>query len=450
MVIFANIRRQVSENLSVITARAIKSILVFSGVLSGLVLSVPIRAQDSGQLTLNQVVRAALSEDIWQQGNELRKQVVLAEGVAAGQLPDPKITLSAANVPVDSFDLDQEAMTQLKVGVSQIFPRGDTLELKQLKGRKQAELTGYQGKVREAQVAMTVSQLFLDVYLSQQTIALIEASRTPFEQLVQVTEVSYGAGLDRTRQADIIRAELELGRLDERLDKQWQQYDGNWQSLMEWLPQQVAVQPLSGDLPAILPLAHVRPGDWLSLSGILAKHPSVLAIRQQIDIAQTDVDISKQGYKPEWGLNTNYGYRQDAPDGSNRSDFISVGVTFDLPLFTDNRQDKKVSSAIYRAEAIETERLLILRKLRAEVGSTLARIERLNQRDDRYQEVLLPQVHQQSESSLSAYTNDVGDFAEVMRAHIAELNTKIEALQIQVERLKMIVRLNYLLAGELN
>lgn len=450
MATFANKRRQISEDRSVITAQAIKSTLVFSGVLSWLVLSAPARAGDTGQLTLNQVVRAALSEDIWQQGNELRKQAVLAESVAAGQLPDPKMTLSAANVPVDSFDLDQEAMTQLKVGVSQMFPRGDTLELKQLKGRKQGELTGYLGKAREAQVAMTVSQLYLDVYLSQQTIALIEANRAPFEQLVQVTEVSYSAGLGRTRQADIIRAELELGRLDERLDKLWQQYDGNWQSLMEWLPQQIAVQPLPGDLPTIPPLAHVRRGDWQSLSGILAKHPSVLAIRQQSDIAQTDVDIAKQSYKPEWGLNASYGYREDAPDGSSRSDFLSVGVTFDLPLFTDARQDKKVASATYRAEAIETERLLMLRNLRAEVGSTLARIERLDQRDDRYQKVLLPQVHQQSESSLNAYTNDVGDFAEVMRAHIAELNTRIEALQIQVKRLKMIVRLNYLLAGELS
>ena len=49
-------------------------------------------------------------------------------------------------------------------------------------------------------------------------------------------------------------------------------------------------------------------------------------------------------------------------------------------------------------------------------------------------------------STLSAYTADEGDFEEVMRAYIAELNTKIELLQIDVARLRVISRLNYLLA----
>ena len=48
---------------------------------------------------------------------------------------------------------------------------------------------------------------------------------------------------------------------------------------------------------------------------------------------------------------------------------------------------------------------------------------------------------------LSAYTADEGDFEEVMRAYIAELNTKIDLLQIDVERLQVLARLDYLLAG---
>ena len=34
-----------------------------------------------------------------------------------------------------------------------------------------------------------------------------------------------------------------------------------------------------------------------------------------------------------------------------------------------------------------------------------------------------------------------------MRAYIAELNTKIDLLQIDVERLQVLARLDYLLAG---
>ena len=41
--------------------------------------------------------------------------------------------------------------------------------------------------------------------------------------------------------------------------------------------------------------------------------------------------------------------------------------------------------------------------------------------------------------------NDNGDFAEAVRARIAELNAKIEALSLAVEREQVIARINYLL-----
>ena len=50
---------------------------------------------------------------------------------------------------------------------------------------------------------------------------------------------------------------------------------------------------------------------------------------------------------------------------------------------------------------------------------------------------------EQAEASLTAYTNDDGDFAEVVRARIAELNAQIDALNIDVERQKTIVQINY-------
>jgi hypothetical protein len=57
---------------------------------------------------------------------------------------------------------------------------------------------------------------------------------------------------------------------------------------------------------------------------------------------------------------------------------------------------------------------------------------------------------EQAEASLTAYNNDDGDFAEAVRARIAELNAKIDALGIAVERLQVITHMNYLLAGKTN
>ena len=53
-------------------------------------------------------------------------------------------------------------------------------------------------------------------------------------------------------------------------------------------------------------------------------------------------------------------------------------------------------------------------------------------------------MNEQAEASLTAYTNDDGDFAEAVRARIAEMDTEVIALDINIERQKTILRLNYL------
>ncbi len=427
---------------------AVRNTVLATGLVSSAML-IPATYAATKPLSLNQAVNAALAADVWQQGNELQRQAHLEEGAASGTLPDLRINLSAANLPVDTFNFNQEGMTQLKVGVSQMFPRGNTLELKKQRGIKSSELNEIAAQTRSAQVTVAVSTLFLDAWLAQQNAALIEQNRSLFEQLVDITEKSYESAWGKAQQQDVIRAELELSRLEERLNSVWQGFDNSYQLLAEWLPLSAGNGSLSTTLPNISPLKQLQRGDWNELSSTLVKHPLVKSIDQKRAIADTDVELAKQSYKPEWGLNASYGYRGDDPIGNSRSDFLSVGVSFDLPVFTDARQDKQVDAAIYRAQAVETERQLLLRKLRAEFEATTAQIERLDQRNALYQSQLLEQTRQQSESALNAYTAGIGDFAEVMRAHIAELNTRIEAQQIQVQRLKKIIQLNYLLVGEI-
>ncbi|MBW8190937.1 TolC family protein [Neiella marina] len=400
------------------------------------------------KLSLAKAVNLALSGDIWQEGNKLNGQAFLSEATAASSLPDPRINISAANIPTDTFNFDQEGMTQLKVGVSQMFPRGDTLQLRREQGKEKNELTLIAAKVRSAKVTSLVSQIYLDAWLAQHIADLIENNRYLFEQLVDVTEKGYTSAAGNTRQQDLIRADLELARLDERVLRIRQQFDTSLQLLLEWLPPEAIANALTIDAPEIEPLAVFKAGELSALTRVLAKHPTVRGIEQQREIANTDVEIAKQSYKPEWGLTASYGYRQDDPYGNSRADFLSVGVTFDLPIFTESRQDKQVDAARYRALSVETERQLLLRKLSAEFESLTAQINRLERRELQYSQKLLQQTNQQADSALNAYTADRGDFAEVMRAYIAVLNTQIEASQIQVERLKKVVQLNYLLAGE--
>lgn len=425
-------------------------ITMLSALLLGLGSTTAIAESAPEFLTLEKAVTLAVDADPWLTGSRHTQQALNDEATAAATLPDPRMSLMAGNFPVDSFDINQEAMTQLSVGVTQMFPRGDSLALAK---RQKQQLAGQHPLLRidrRAKVEATASQLWLEAFKAQESIRLIEQDRALFEQLVDAAEASYSSALGRARQQDVIRAQLELTRLEDRLTMLRQQQQAAQKRLTEWigapatvplapvLPTQSLSRPLS--VPTIKQASEHTRYEWIR------HHPALRALDQRIDATQTGIDLAKQKYKPEWGLSAQYGSRARDPMGRDRADLFSVGVTFDLPLFTGNRQDKEVSAAVNRTEAIKTEKHLLGRRLMAELETASVQLARLDERQALYTDQLLPQMAEQAEASLSAYNNDDGDFAEAVRARIAELNAKIDALAIAVDRQKTIAQINYLLA----
>lgn len=415
-------------------------------------------------LSLFDAVTMALKNDPWLSGNQYQQRAVEAMSIVAGELPDPQFSIGIANLATDTFDFGQEPMTQLKVGVSQMFPRGDTRTLKQQQLTHLGGQFPYQRQARQLRVAETVAKLWFDAYKAKQSIALIERDRALFEQLVDVALASYSSAMGKTRQQDIIRAQLELTRLDDRLLVLLQDYEANQQRLSRWLSDNSSGQYTSAHMPSanlLSPIAGQMPDiglihpslytqdNAISLT-VLAEHfhghPDIQAIQQKIRASMTGIEVEKQKYQPEWGVNTSYAYRDDDALGKSRADFFSIGLTLDIPLFTENRQDKEVESAVATTEAIKTEKILLLRQLMATFATAKTQLDRLDQRQHLYRSQLLPQMVEQAEASLTAYTNDDGDFAEVVRARIAQLNAKIDVLAIDVERQKTIIGLNALFA----
>jgi len=418
-------------------------------------------------LTFDRAVKQAQQNDPWLTGNKHKENSLLALSRAANTLPDPKMSLSIANLPTDGFDFSQEGMTQFKVGITQMFPRGNTLEIKDHQLKLQSQAYPFQRQDRQAKVAVTVGSLWLDAYRVQQSIALIESNRSLFEQLVDVAQASYSSALGKTRQQDIVRAQLELTRLDDQLDKLAQQKNRFEGQLFQWLNNYLIEQ--NNVENQIIALHDINLGEKLvaidlmqanlvygkqwqkpeQLVRYFAQHPAVRAMDKRIQATQSGVNLAEQKYKPKWGVNASYGYRDDDPLGNSRADFMSIGVTFDLPLFTENRQDQQVKSAISQTEAVKTDKILLLRQLLGAYSSSKGRLLRLNDRESLYRSKLLPQTHDQAEASLTAYTNDDGDFSEVVRARIAVLNAEIDQLTIEVEQQKIILELNYLFVGSL-
>lgn len=410
-------------------------------------------------LTLNQAIQQAIDNDDWLAGSQYAQQATSAMAESAFELADPKFSLALANLPTDSLDFEQEAMTQLVAGVSQTYPRGDSRRLKRQQLQQQSNRQPLLRYEREAKLALTITRTWLDAYQARQSALLIEQNRALFDQLVDISLASYSSVLGRTRQQDLIQAQLEQTRIEDRLTRLAQMQEMAEQKLLEWL--MPSVTNFSADASHSSGYASEQPQlkskyaeRWQGkppgnseLASYLVQHPSVQKIDQSIAMAGTAVQLAKQKYKPEWGIQASYGYRGADLNGRDRADLFSAGVTVSMPLFSSTKQDKEVEAAVANQEKSRTERSLMIKQMMAAFHSARSQLERLDQRQQLFQNKLLPQVQQQAEAALNAYESDNGSFTEVVRSRIGELNAQIEYLEINVARQKQIAQLNYFLTS---
>lgn len=409
------------------------------------------------QLSFEQAITQAQKLDPWLKGNQHQQHALESQSIAAKTLPDPQVSIGFANIATDSFDFGQEPMSQVKFAVSQSFPRGDSLALRNKQLKAQSAQYPYLRQNRRAQVQVTVGSLWLDVYQMQKSIELIEQNSGLFEQLIEISTARYASTIGKSGQQDIVRAELELTRIEDRLVALSQQKNGYLGQLNQWLmPSSMGYASdflngnlLTGELPqitlhqAVLFNAKVATPTAQLLPYII-KHPSVQALEGKINASRFNKRIAEQQYQPAWGVNASYAYRADDAQHNSRSDLFSVGINFDLPLFGANKQDQQLNAAVAQTEAIKTEKALRIRQLLGEVNSAKGKLAQLAKRKALYQQKLMPQIHQQADIALNAYNNDTGDFGDVVRARIDQLNAEIDYLALLVAEQKLHLTLNYL------
>ncbi len=420
--------------------------------------------ETQNELTLQKAIKIALNNDDWLIKSELTQTrfKVLSEGASA--LPDPTFSIGMLNMPTNSFAFDQEPMTQLKVGATQMFPRGDSLALEEKKLALKATEQPHLRDDRRLKVTRQITHFWLDAYEASASYQLVNDARPLFDKLGDIVSASYASSMGKANQQDIIRAELELIRLNDRLVSLDSRKRVALSTLSKFLfstNNEVKRNSYNNQtsLPKRLPnidesridtMATINRYDEQMLYQFIATHPLIDATQQRILAAKTDIELAKQAFKPQYSVNASYALRDDAQNGESRSDFISVGASVSVPLFSKTRQDANLAGAKLMTEAIRTEKRLIVRELMSGLSSAYQDYLGLSERFDIYQRTILPQMKQQSEAALNAYTNDTGDFAEVVRAKIAELDSQLTLLNIEVSKRKALSNIDYFSATHEN
>lgn len=416
-----------------------------SCVLCGLICGMIPVVASATELDLQAVIKMAHELDPQLKQSEFRQISLEHESVGQSYWQDPRVSLTVANVPVESFSLDQEPMTQVVLGVSQMLPRGSRLKLQREQLLERSKIEEAVRQQRIAQTKRDITLLWLDALREQEKIQIIEKNRKFFEQLSELSSASYISTRGKTRQLHLIRTELEIMKLDEKLQRFLQNRDRYVQSLNVWLLSDTSDSGL--DI-GVLENPQLQLDDIMAklsssaIQTIITQHPEVRAIAQKMRSAQKTIALSRELGEPMWGVNAKYGYRE-----GEREDFFSLGVSVDVPINRRKKNRQSVSAAIQRHASIKQQRLGTLRKLQSNFQQYRSQIQHLENRQHYYQENILTQVRVETESVQNAYISDEGDFRDVIRALMGELSAELEVLEIDIQRQKNIAKLEYLTTG---
>lgn len=397
----------------------------------------------AGVTTLNlpSAERLALQHDVSVRQMQAQSAAQREQSVAAGQLPDPKLTLGAMNLPTDSFDRGQEPMTQLTVGVSQAFPPGASLNYQAQRESQMAEALTAEAVERQRRVLREVRLAYLELRYQQGALAVIAQSRLLFADLVKITKSLYGVG--RSKLQDVMRAELELSLLDDREQRIEIERAMALAGLERW------VGALNPEVQLASDISLLQPAVLAQQQAALQNHPALNAANQRVAAGQTAIQLSREQYKPGWMLGLNYGERSgNNPNGSERADFVSAMVTVDLPLFPGKRQDRRLTASVHAAQALKLARDDMYLELKRQWEAEYSRWTRLADRVAGFETRILPEARNNAEASLSAYRNGLSDFTTLMRAYLTDLENNLQALRAGTDYQQSQARLLYLVGED--
>jgi outer membrane protein TolC len=378
-------------------------------------------------LTIFEAGDIALRAEPGQSELEARAAALQEQAVAAGQLPDPTLRLGVANYPISSGGFSTEGMTQAQLGFRQAFPRSRLRSMNALQYEAMADVQVNMADARAIDVLEATRAAWLDVFYWERAEEVLRESRPLFDNLLSITESMYAVG--RKEQSDVLRAELELRRLDDRLIEAARARAAAQGALSQWL----------GD-DAFRPIAHKLPG-WNEVPGFdvlrsnLTTHPVMGAADADIAARQAHVGVAEERGKVGWALDVGYGYRDGyLPNGDPRSDFVSVTVVVDLPLFKKNRQDRGLAAALSERSAAVSGKQRVAADLGSQLSVEYSRWNELTRRMSLYEDDILGLSASRAEAAMLAYQSDAGDFSDVMHGQIDYLNTRLDFLRLQVER----------------
>jgi len=358
--------------------------------------------------------------------------------VAAGQLPDPTLTVGINNLPVtgpDRFSLTDDFMTMRSIGVMQEFTREGKRKARSARYEREAESAEAGKQLAVANLSRDTALAWLDRYYQEVIATMLRRQRDEATLSTDAAEATYRGG--RGSQGDVIMARAAVAMIDDRIAQNDREVLTAKTMLARWVGTP-ATDPLAAP-----PSTATSPIDVADLDSRLAHHPAIAVLTKQEEVAQAEAEVARVAKDTDWSLALMYSQR-----GPSYSNMVSINVSIPLQWDQRNRQDREVAAKLALADQARAQREEMLRDHLAEIRVMWQEWQSYRERLGRYDSTLVPLATERMRAAMTAYRSGTGPLATVLDARRSEIDTGIERLKLELESARVWARLHFLIPPE--
>ena len=355
--------------------------------------------------------------------------------------PDPELQIGFMNRELPSLaPMDPLGMTQLQV--MQMLPLGGKLGLAGRVADAEADAARERAEDTQWDIRARVAMAFYDLYASDRSLAIDSLTLGLVQDIVTTTRAMYAVG--DGRQADVLRAQVEVARMTEELIRMRAMrvaMSSRLTGLLDAPTDTALPTPVLPRLPALLP-----PLD--SLQRLAERQrPMIRAGLEELRGAEAATRLARREIWPDLQVGVQYGWREGEMGMTERMGSLMLGAT--VPIFARSRQLRMREEAAAMQAMASADVAAMRAETRARVAELYADIVRARNLAALYRTSILPQAGAAVTSSLASYR--VGDLPlmQLLDNQMTVNRYQRELLTLDAEQGKALAELEMLVGREL-
>jgi outer membrane protein TolC len=274
----------------------------------------------------------------------------------------------------------------------------------------EAEVWGQTYDARTLDLIRDVKHAYYEYYRVHEVIRITEEERHVLGEMQNIAQVKYASGT--ATQQDVLKAQLALSRLDDRLTtlrRDLVSVTARLNDLLNRPPTAALAEPHFDE-----PLIDLTDVDAL-VERALAGRPDAAVADLNIEKAELSRSLAKRQYYPDLTLAVNYVTVRErpVPVEDNGKDILHVGASISLPIWYG-----KLGAAVKESEAriavARHQRIGLWTRVRNEVRDAYSRVESARELVALHRDVIIPQAEQTFLASQTGYQTGRVDFLDLL------------------------------------